>query len=121
MLVDDVTKKLIAPHQLSKIYIGKTDDIKRRCVEHQNEGLPYTLELISGKPKDISELEEGLIKTLQKTFSDKVANATDKSLGNGDAHCLYVSFAADIESDSLCEYDEKFFLGKEYPFNLNDN
>ena len=102
------------------LYIGKTNDIGRRRKEHEKiDGLPNTVKLIEGSPDIISWLEEKLIESLAPIVGNKLKNESCNSSGNEIANILYLSLSEYHPEDDLCEYDEKFLLGLEYPLQIN--
>lgn len=101
------------------IYIGKTSDFLDAYSRHQKEGLPILLRVAEGSPKEISDLEAALNKwAIGNKENWNCLNKNCGSTGNPDADKLYICLDTSADDDGIYEYDEKMFLGTEYPIQI---
>ena len=109
-LFEILLTKLKEMQHVTRVYIGKTNDIDKRAQEHeQKDGFAHTVEIAYGDPKVISEAEKILIKKF-KDYKDidevswKLSNKSDGGEGNSDASILYISYDYDC-STMKCDAD----------------
>lgn len=94
-LLEKLKEKLSSMRWLTRIYIGKTNDIERRGNEHQhNDNLEHTILLAIGEPKLIGEAEKYLV----SYFKNDKRFYNNQNIGGGSPQSdkLYISFACDM-------------------------
>lgn len=102
------------------LYIGKTYDFDRSAKRHLNNGYPILLRIAVGDSGEIALLEDALIEWAKKEKVFKCLNTNSGSAGSTSADKLYICFDSSEENDELQERDEVWYLGTEYPLNLED-
>lgn len=91
---------------VTRVYIGKTNDVKRRGQEHlEEEGFAHTVEIAHGLPEVISEAEKYMINRFKTTerVNWKFCNNSDGGEGEPNKK-LYVSYDYD-RSTMKCDAD----------------
>ena len=90
-----------------KIYIGKTNNDKRREEEHLAKSHPvvYLVVVAKGPAKKITELEKLSVEALCNSRNLRMLNERGGGGGNPDATMLYVAFSEPLPDDDLFEED----------------
>lgn len=90
-----------------KIYIGKTNNDKRREEEHLAETHPviHLVVVAKGPAKKITELEKLSVEAISNSRKLRILNERGGGGGNPDATMLYVAFSEPLPDDDLFEED----------------
>ena len=102
-----------------KIYIGKTTDFNFSKERHEEDEYPILLRVAIGTPKQIADLEAKLIERFKDDKTWTINNKNGGSAGNTEANQIYICLDSTSPSDELCEWDEKLFLGYDFPLDLS--
>lgn len=108
------------PEFVPHVYVGKTNSFQESYGRHFNEGYPALLRVAEGTPEEVSMLEDILIRMLKQDGTWHLDNKNEGSGGNVMADKIYICFDSSVKEDTMNEYGEEFFLGKEYPVDLKD-
>ena len=106
-LFEILLTKLTEMQHVTRVYIGKTNDIEQRDKQHKMEdGYPHTVEIAHGEPKIISEAEKYMIGKFEnvKDANWTFCNKSDGGEGNSNASILYISYDYDC-STMKCDAD----------------
>lgn len=100
-LCEKLYKKLKARTSLNRFYVGITNDIERRSIEHEKEGYTSTTPIATGESETIQKAEEYLLNYFAKSdLAEYSGNISQDSLGSKNSSIIYVSLFIQPKSEN---------------------